>query len=86
MIKTEKKFPSIRKNDPHNPVVVVGIWICVATVAMIFIMNFSARRKTSNEPRVEIKQTEKIQPQRNYTYTRNSHAAIALTAIHSKNN
>jgi hypothetical protein len=59
------QFPFIRKNDPQSVIVIVGLWICVATVAIIFILNFSARRKANDEKRAEVQSPpheEKIHP------------------------
>lgn len=74
MIKSENKFLSIRKNNPQNAIVVVGVFICIATVAIIVILNFSAKQKPAYEPHSQVSQPEKEISRRTVNYARFSHA------------
>ena len=81
MINSDKKFqlPGINKNNPHNIIVIFGLWICVATVALIFILNYSARKKsTIEQKRAEIVRHADLHKAH---YTR--HAQVGFASTHT---
>ena len=81
MIDNDKKTPflSIRKNDPQNIIVLFGLWICAATVALIIILNYSARR---NSP-AEIKRAGTIEhAEHKQTHPGHAYSGIAGTRVY----
>jgi hypothetical protein len=70
----EKAHSATAKNNSQNVIVILGLWICVATVAIIFIFNISARRKTNLEQKsASIGQLETKNNESHYNYARFTH-------------
>jgi hypothetical protein len=85
---SEKKiqFPSVRKGDPQNIIVLVGLWICAATVAIILIFNYSARRKSPAESKRTEAQTI-VKQNHNHRYSHHStsmYATVEMNNRHTK--
>jgi len=85
---SEKKlpFPSVRKGDPQNIIVLLGLWICAATVAIILIFNYSARRKSPAESkRTEAQTIVKKIPNHRYSHHSSSmYASVEMNQRHTK--
>jgi hypothetical protein len=84
MIEKKFQFPSIKKGDPQNVIVLVGLWMCAATLAIIVILNFSAKRKSPSE----VKRTEAEHFEKKHTDHRYSHhtASIYVSGLMVKQN
>ena len=76
----EKAHSATVKNNSQNVIVILGLWICVATVAIIFIFNLSARKKSNiEEKRAAIGQVELKSKESHPHYARFTHTGYSST-------